>query len=612
MLRARLVLALCALALAGALRSPLPGKPSSAAARKRLARDGTARGGRELSEPAPFAPAAWLEERAASVRASVLATPLGEKAAEALAEFAKTPVGEAATAVVSFLREPVAVPGWIAASTAAAGSAVLGVVVLVSLHIGSPTEIEKQALLFGDVLRQVEDGYVQPVDTTALFERGTNAMLHSLDPFTEFEVREGGRAGGARRAIFLPRAARAAAHGRGLKGAGGGGERADADCARLRPHRSTGWPIAARTHRRTGPARPRPFPPQNSAARADLDLFTAGAYGGVGLGIGPDPYQKGAILVRDAREGYAFDAGLRVGDHLLEIGGQPVAELSLDAAMGLLRGLPGTDVSVVFTRDGDPAGAPPRVATLSRKQVLVPAVSLAALAPLAPGSSCGYVKLGAFSSSAPAELRAALAQLGEVAAREGNSMDALVLDLRGNSGGLLNAALQVNEALLPHGAPLVTTQGREPASRVTFVSGGAPVLPPSVRLAVLVDGRTASASEIVAGAVQDLDRGVVVGGRSYGKGLVQSVLPLPFGNELKVTVAKVRARSLSLRGGHGAAPLRLPATAAAGVSLLPRPHCPADFDALAVPCATRRTPTCRSSRSHGIRSCARACLPHRR
>lgn len=281
---------------------------------------------------------------------------------------------------------------------------------------------------------------------------------------------------------------------------------------------------------------------QNSAARADLDLFTSGSYGGVGLGISRDPYIPGAVLVRDAREGYAFDAGLRVGDHLLSIDGTPVAGGTLDSASASLRGAPGSTVTVAYSRDGDSAGQPSRVAVLQRQRVNVPAVSLAATSPLGEGSLCGYIKLSAFTATAADEMQAAIAQLQASAAAKDRSLDALVLDLRGNSGGLLNAALQVAQDLLPHGAPLVTTQGRDAASRVTYVSGGGPLLPASTRVAVLVDERTASASEIVAGALQDLDRGLIVGTRSYGKGLVQSVLPLPFNTELKVTVAKVTRR----------------------------------------------------------------------
>lgn len=182
-MRAFLLLALAALAPAGALRIPNTGKPTPG-------KGPAPRGGRQPAAarrgpPAPrgddeegeeagrFAPRAWLEARAESARSALLSNPLGERV----------------LAVGDFLRAPVPVPGWVAASTVAAGSALVGGVALVSVHLGSPTEIEKQALLFGDVLQQVEQGYVQPVDTRALFERGTNAMLHSLDPFTEFEVR---------------------------------------------------------------------------------------------------------------------------------------------------------------------------------------------------------------------------------------------------------------------------------------------------------------------------------------------------------------------------------------------------------------------------------------
>jgi len=419
-----------------------------------------ARPGRVRTPPAREPVGQWLG--ASVMEARERAVPAVERARD-LAQPIVARVTRPLTSVAERLNKPVQLPTW---AVGAGGTALATFALSVALAVQSiqqPTELEKEVVLFGDVLRNVDDSYVEPVDTRALFERGTNAMLHSLDPFTEFE---------------------------------------------------------------------------NAASKADLDMFTRGAYGGVGLAIGPDPYVPGRVLVREARESYAFEDGLRVGDHLVSVGGEPVDGAQLDTVMTRLRGDPGTAVEVVFERDGDATGTK-RVATLHRKQVLVNAVPFAGLTSLSESSSAGYVKLAQFSATAPAEMRSALVELQVQAARQGKSMDALVLDLRGNAGGLLTSALQVTEQFVPHGMPIVSTQGRDPDSRVTYVSGASPLIPFGTRVAVLIDERTASASEIVAGALQDLDRALILGTQhSYGKGLVQSVLPLRYDTELKYTIAK--------------------------------------------------------------------------
>ncbi len=149
-----------------------------------------------------------------------------------------------------------------------------------------------------------------------------------------------------------------------------------------------------------------------------------------------------------------------------------------------------------------------------------------------PADGVGYVKLERFARDAASEVETAVQKLQ----REGE-LKALVLDLRGNPGGLLEAAVDISGQFLPQGSVIVSTRGRQPESERVYRSRSAPVAP-DVPLAVLVDGGSASASEIVAGAIQDHDRGIVVGERTYGKGLVQIIRGLPYHTSLKMTTAK--------------------------------------------------------------------------
>jgi len=242
------------------------------------------------------------------------------------------------------------------------------------------------------------------------------------------------------------------------------------------------------------------------------------------------------IHVVGAFEGYAYDAGMRVGDKLLSVNDKNVEKMTVEQVRNELRGVPGSTVSVGFLRDGVKG-----VQTLDLKRSIVKIRDVRLTTFVGDtNDAIGYIQLGGFSQDAGAEVRASIEALQDVAEREGNSkkLEGLILDLRGNPGGLLTSAVDVSSLLVPKGSDIVSAKGRGFPS-VLYRSSRNPLLDPECKLVVLVNGGTASAAEIVSGAVQDLDVGVILGGdRTYGKGLVQNVEELPYDTALKFTVAK--------------------------------------------------------------------------
>jgi len=250
------------------------------------------------------------------------------------------------------------------------------------------------------------------------------------------------------------------------------------------------------------------------------------------LGISLDRRDPSRVVVISAFEGYAYDAGVRPGDVLDTVNGRPVANLGVAATSDLLRGDPGTPVSISVVRSGY---AKPLSFDLTRSRVVIKDVPVAALLG-PPADGVAYIRLASFARDAAEECRFALGGLNAATKEAGGTgVTALVLDMRGNPGGLLTSAVEVAEVVLPKGSVVVSTKGRGLGQEPRYVSGAEPAIGSAVKLAVLVNGGTASASEIVAGAVQDLDRGVVVGSRTFGKGLVQNVQTLPYDTALKVS-----------------------------------------------------------------------------
>jgi carboxyl-terminal processing protease len=268
----------------------------------------------------------------------------------------------------------------------------------------------------------------------------------------------------------------------------------------------------------------------DEADNASIDIITEGRYGGVGLNV---DRRRGELTVVAPVEGASGEQqGIRTGDVITHVSGQAVASLSMDDVRTLLRGEPGTTVPVTVRREGRAA---PLAFTLTREQIELDNVAYRGR--MGADADVGYVKLERFTRGAAGEVETALRAL-----RDGEELSGLILDLRGNPGGLLSAAVSVSELFVPKGATVVTTNGRLPESNNAYRSDRAPLLP-QLPLVVLVNGRSASASEIVAGAVQDHDRGVVLGTTTYGKGLVQAIRSLPHNTSLKMTTSQYHTPS---------------------------------------------------------------------
>ena len=257
----------------------------------------------------------------------------------------------------------------------------------------------------------------------------------------------------------------------------------------------------------------------------------------VGLGVELKNDEAGLKLVGVIRGGPAFDAGLKPGDRIVAVGGQSVKGLGLDEAAGRLQGSEGTAVDISVLR----IDASTRIYRLIRRHVEVESVGQAKI--VEPASGVGYIQLTGFQKSSTEELDRAISRLR----RQG--MRYLILDLRGNPGGLLNVSVDIADRFVDQGV-IVSTRGRAPGQ--TQVYRAKPDKPYTMDLAVLIDRDSASASEILAGALQELKRAVVIGDRSYGKGSVQSIFELksaPAG--LKLTTAKFyspRSRPYSEQG----------------------------------------------------------------
>ncbi len=255
---------------------------------------------------------------------------------------------------------------------------------------------------------------------------------------------------------------------------------------------------------------------------------------GVGVTVAPDP--------KGLRIGNVFDgspakrAGFVTGDVIVAADGKTLAGVSSDIATARIKGPAGTDVKLTIERDGKR-----RTETLTRSEVLIPVV--ASKLHEACGKQIGVVALSQFSSGAHAEVYAALKRLQKKGA------DAFVFDLRGNGGGLVDEAQLIASAFLPDGR-IVTTRGRNVPER-TLDATGSPVVDKDDKVVVLVDGNSASASEIVAGALQDRGRATLVGERTFGKGVFQEVIELSNGGALDITAGQYftpKGRNLGGRG----------------------------------------------------------------
>ena len=256
---------------------------------------------------------------------------------------------------------------------------------------------------------------------------------------------------------------------------------------------------------------------------SDVDLITTGRYGGIGITIS---MRDGMIVITSLMEGYtAQKQGLRIGDKIIEVDGKSLLNVKLEDMRHLTRGEPGTEVRVKVQREGEQK---PLDFVLIREEIKLKNISYSNFIQ----NGIALIRLDRFTRTAGDEFRLAVKEL-----RLKGEIKGIILDLRDNPGGLLDAAVNITSKFVPKGSLVVSTRGRKTGSEQKYFSVEGPILH-EIPVAVLINKNSASASEIVAGAIQDLDRGIIIGSRTFGKGLVQNVVPLPYNNQLKLTTAK--------------------------------------------------------------------------
>jgi carboxyl-terminal processing protease len=255
----------------------------------------------------------------------------------------------------------------------------------------------------------------------------------------------------------------------------------------------------------------------------DFRFMTTGEYGGIGSLIHK---QGDYIYISEPYENSpAQKSGLKAGDKIVKVNDKSAVGKSVDDVSTILKGQPGTSFRLVIEREGVPG---PLSFEIMREKISIDPVPYYGMM----GDGIGYIKLNSFTQTASAEVKKALLDL-----KAKNSLTGLVLDLRDNGGGLLTEAVNIVNLFVKKNELVVSTKGKQKDKNRSYQTNMEPV-DLNLPLVVLVNGSSASASEIVAGALQDLDRAVVVGRRTYGKGLVQNVFPLSYNTQVKITVAK--------------------------------------------------------------------------
>ncbi len=306
-------------------------------------------------------------------------------------------------------------------------------------------EVSKNIEIFGGVYKEIHTGYVDEIKPGDLMKKGIDAMLMSLDPYTNFYT---------------------------------------------------------------------------ESQAEDAMIMRSGEYGGIGCSsVKRGDYQFINIVYR----GLAADkAGLRVGDKIIEINGKSFIGKSLDESSDVLRGAPNTKVTLTIEREGQK-----KLVDILREDIKLKNVSYFGLI----NAETGYIKLDHFMMGAAKEVKDALLNLKQ------KGITNVVLDLRDNGGGLLHEAVGIVNVFVGVNQLVVTTKGRSDEAYREYRTLDQ-VTDATIPLVVLVNTHSASASEIVCGAIQDFDRGVIIGRNTYGKGLVQNTKGLPYGTQMKLTIAK--------------------------------------------------------------------------
>ena len=264
----------------------------------------------------------------------------------------------------------------------------------------------------------------------------------------------------------------------------------------------------------------------NYITGADLDeyqLQTTGKYGGIGARIAK---MGDHVVITDPYEGYpAQKAGLQAGDQIMEIDGKVATKYNSDEVSQLLKGEPGTKITIKVKKA---ITNEEKTLVFNREEIKIENVPYFGMV----NDKVGYIKLTMFTDNAAQEVQDALKEL-----KKNPNLKGVMLDLRGNGGGLLNEAINICNTFVDKGTNIVNTKGKIQEANFQYATTGKPV-DTDIPLAVLTDAGSASASEIVSGSMQDLDRGIIIGQNTYGKGLVQVTKPVAYKSKLKVTISK--------------------------------------------------------------------------
>jgi carboxyl-terminal processing protease len=256
-----------------------------------------------------------------------------------------------------------------------------------------------------------------------------------------------------------------------------------------------------------------------------LDLITTGKYGGVGIAV---EMRDSLIRITEIMNGYeAQRKGLRIGDIILQIDNADIKGFQLEKIRQIVRGVPESKMKMKIEREGETIDF-----DLTRQEIILKNISYSGYVG-DPNDGIAYIKLDRFTSNSESEVENTLKTF-----KSQNNLKGVILDLRNNGGGLLDAAIGILNKFTDKNSFLLTTRGNNKESEKKFFSNENPIIPKDIPIAILINQYTASASEIVAGAIQDLDRGVIIGSKSFGKGLVQQIKDLNNDSRLKITTSR--------------------------------------------------------------------------
>lgn len=267
-----------------------------------------------------------------------------------------------------------------------------------------------------------------------------------------------------------------------------------------------------------------PFTGYYPADDDDLRQMATGKYAGIGSIIRFHKKHDRVVIDEPYTNTPSQDAGLRAGDIIMTVDGKDIKGMMPTKVTEMLRGEAGTTLELCFQRPGEKK---PRIVHITRRTIQLPAIPYYGIM----DDGIGYINLNSFTSGCAREMRHALLQLMSQGAKS------LVLDIRDNVGGAINEAVDITNLFLPKGVKVVYTKGKQVSMNHEYYTTTDPIAP-DMPLVVLVNGMSASSSEIVSGALQDMDRAVIMGTRTFGKGLVQAIRDVPYRGELKITTGR--------------------------------------------------------------------------